>query len=201
MRKNKTGISPCAAAKAPGPEKLAVEAFESPSQRGEGLSPGGPVATVGRLLPALCALGHGVRVARARSCSGGCLESREAGIWDKTQFVSPAITSLISSSAACVHMPQWGGSPQEAALVIPQRLWTCCPHWSLIEDLTTTSLCSLWDWAPWERLPLAGAAGEESSAKTLGHQAHPARDWTRGHKERVSQCPSQTNTAVRPLPG
>lgn len=61
MSNNKARISLCAAARVPGPGKLAVEESEMLSQHVGGLSPGSPTAAAGRLLAALCALGHGVR--------------------------------------------------------------------------------------------------------------------------------------------
>lgn len=170
-----------------------MEAFEVLSQHVGGLSPGSPMAAAGRLLAALCALGHGVGAAHARSCSGGCSESREAGIWDKTGFVSPAMTSLISSAAGlCSHVSvRWhppGGCSSCPMAFVRWRPKVLCPHWSLAEDLRIPFLCSLWDWAPWGELPLARAAEEECSARPQGIDCILQGAAVGSRRERVSQC-------------
>lgn len=122
---------------------------------------------MGGLLAVPLAMGWGA--ARARSCSGGCLESREAGIWDKTGFVSPAVTSPSSSAAGlCSHISvgqhPLGRCSSRPTAFVGWRPKVLCLHWSLAEGLTAPLLCRMWDGVPWGELLLARAVEEESSA-------------------------------------
>lgn len=166
--------------------------------RGEGAEPWQPRGC--SLLSVPSAMGSGA--ARARSCGGSCSESREAGIWDKTGFVSPAVTSLISSAAGlCSHISVGrhppGGCSSHPVAFLGWRPKLLCPRWSLAGDMTTPFSCSLWDWVPRGGLPLARAAEEESPARPWGTGRVLQGAGVDGRGERVSQCLS----AEGPPPG
>lgn len=114
---------------------------------------------------ALCAVGSGAT--RARSCSGGCSESREGGRNPgQNRVCFPAVTPLIGSAAGlCSHgSVGWhppGGCSSHPMASVGWRPKVLCPQWSLAEDLPALFL---WGWAPWGALR-ARAAEEESLAR------------------------------------